>query len=304
MSADMQDIIARMQSQIGNIPAVEDLPEPEPPACETCQDTGYVRYDVPYTHPMFGKMYHCPELNCPTAANHRRQQVEIVMKHSTWNDGYTRMTFESFWNLCDEKNAWDGKRGAYSAASMFARCDGQPFTLNEASMHVLQRKWPEVIDGVSNSVVLTGDVGLGKTGLAVAAANLLRELDKNVVFIRLMDLVRTVQETYRQSTHSDKEQQIDTTSDVYRFFNSVTFLILDEFGIKNYTQDRREIVETIIRARDRAGLPTLYTTNLTKEEISDGELWDKQIGDIVQKAHWVKVGGVKLRDTQQKVATW
>lgn len=297
MSADMQDILTKMQAQMAsNIPTDEIL-EPEPPACATCQDTGYVRYDVPYTHAMFGKMYHCPEPNCQTASNHRRQQVDKLMKHSTWNDNDVNYTFESFWSLVDSLNAWDGKRGAFSAATMFARCGGQAFTLNEASMHVLQRKWPGADERPSNSVVLTGDVGLGKTSLAKSAANLLRELEKSVVFIRLMDMVRSIQETYR-------DNELDSTSDRYRFFNTVQFLILDEFGIKNYTQDRREIVETIVRARDRAGLPTMYTTNLSLEEISDGEMWDRQIGDILKKSHWVQVAGLKLRETREKVDTW
>lgn len=294
MSADLQDILSKLQNAVQLDETVIDPPSI---VCETCQDTGYVRYDVHYTHPMFGKMYHCPEPNCPVASAHRRQQADTVMKHSTWNTEDADMTFESFWNLVEGLQAWDGKRGAYSAASMFARCHGEPFTLNEASMHVLQRKWPGADDRPSNSVVLTGDVGLGKTGLAVAAANLLRELEKSVVFIRLMDMVRAIQETY-------KDSEVDSTSDRYNFFSKIQFLILDEFGIKNYTPDRREIVETIVRARDRAGLPTMYTTNLTLEEISDGELWDKQIGDILKKAHWVQVGGIKLRETREKVETW
>jgi DNA replication protein DnaC len=304
MSADLQDILEKMQGGIerniqGQFEVDDAATEPPPPTCATCQDTGYVRYDVHYTHPMFGKMFHCPEPDCAAASAHRRQQAANVMKHSTWNNDYADMTFETFWALLDSMGdkAWDGKRGAYSAANMFAISNGAAFTLNEASMHVLSRKWPGVDDRPSNCVVLTGDVGLGKTGLEVATANLLRAQEKTVVLIRLMDLVKSIQETYR-------DNELDSTSDRYRFYSTVPFLLIDEFGIKNYTSDRREIVETVVRARDRAGLPTMYTTNLSLEEISDAEVWDKQIGDILKKAHWVQMGGVKLRQTREKAETW
>lgn len=293
-----------MKDALKDLPPLDIVDKPEEilPACATCQDTGYVRYNLPQEDKNFGKMFHCPEPNCAVAMAHRRQQAEVVMKHSTWEEDYADLTFESFWNLLNESDAWDGKRGAFSVANMWAVNRGIPFTQNEASVHVLKTEWPKADPRPSNWVVLTGDVGVGKTGLGVSAANLLRELNEVVVFIRMMDLIRAIQMTY--SKPNSTQETDETTSDRYRFFNTVKFLILDEFGIKNYSPDRLEIVETIIRARDRAGLPTLITTNITLEEISERDKWDKQIGDILKKSHWVQIGGKKLRQTREKVQTW
>ena len=67
-----------------------------------------------------------------------------------------------------------------------------------------------------------------------------------------------------------------------------------------YKRQRLEKIEQIIRERDRRGLPTLYTTNHNIEEVY--AKWGKRTGDIVAKAHWVAVGGVKLRLTTRKAA--
>jgi hypothetical protein len=275
----------------------------EPSAvCPACEGKGVVSYDVPIDDPRFGKLFRCPEPDCPAVAQQRHDQVEKVMKNSTWEDNYRDLTFESFRLLIDgtHKGQWEGKRGAYAVSLFFASNGGKPFTLDQAAMGAFTRKWPNADTRKSNSVVLMGDVGLGKTGLAIAAGNELRRRGEVYVFIRTMQLIRNIQDTYSRPENAPE----GSTVYHYRLYSTVPYLILDEFGIKNFSRDRLEIVETIIRDRDRAGLPTLITTNLSLEQLSDTELWDKQIGDIVKKAHCITVAGVKLRDTASKEAAW
>jgi hypothetical protein len=70
---------------------------------------------------------------------------------------------------------------------------------------------------------------------------------------------------------------------------------VDEFNLKNYTRDRLEIFEDVMRARDKAGLPFMATTNLSLDQFTAN--WEPQIADVIAKAHWVRMGGVKLRLT-------
>lgn len=289
-----KDALRRLGEQI----QVVQVDEPAPPSCPVCNDTGFIRYDVPIADSRFGKIYACPEPGCATAAKTRQNQSDTIMKHSTWEADYSKFTFDSFYQLVESLQAWPGKRGAYAAANTFAYTlpSGDPFTLQQAAQYVWERDWPDADDRASNSLVLTGDVGLGKTSLAAAVTNALRQQSVNVVFSRTLDLIERVQETYQEGW------QGKTADQVKGFFARVPYLILDEFGIKSYTNNRLETLEDIIRERDRRGLPFLITTNLTLEQVY--ELWQPQIADIVAKAHWVEIGGVKLRQTARKVEQW
>ena len=289
---DWKQVLARLGEQV-QATAVESLPSIQ---CVTCQDTGYYTLDVHYTDARFGKMYPCDNPECAVKAKQRRAQSAAVMEQSTWEQDYGALTFDSFAALMEKHGDWTGKRAAYAAALAFAVYDKQPFTLRQAAQYAFQVDMPGADDRASQSLVLTGDVGLGKTGLATGATNELRAQDKNVVFIRTLDLIERVQETYRE------DWQGKTADQVKGFFARVDYLILDEFGIKSYTNNRLETLEDIIRERDRRGLPFLLTTNLTVEQVYD--LWQPQIADIVAKAHWVEVGGVKLRHTTRKVVSW
>lgn len=275
---------------------IVETEEPAAPACATCNDTGYVSYNVPTDDKRFGRLYPCTDPGCPIMNRHRRQQSDKVMQQSTWEDGYESLTFDSFHALMEGTAGWNGKRGAYAAAKAFAFSNNTQFTLQQAAQYALGLDWPGAEDRSSNSVVLTGDVGLGKTSCAVSSANALRNQNKVVVFARTLNLIDRVQETYREGWEGDTPDQRK------RFFASVPYLILDEFGIKSYTNNRLEIIEDIIRERDRRGLPFMATTNLTLDQMR--ELWQPQIADIIAKAHWVEVAGVKLRQTTRKVESW
>lgn len=290
-TTSLQDALQRL-----NIRLDETVIEtPAEPVCPTCQGTGYVRFDVHYTDPRFGKMYPCPEPGCPAVVRAQFQRTETLIERSSWSDDYNQYTFEGFERFIGTDERWAKKAGAYAAAAMFAQANGNPFTLNQATQYVWRRDWPGVGNRMASSVVLTGDVGMGKTSLAVAAVNAMREQGRPVVFIRALDLISRVQETYRDKDGRSEE-------DVLTLFNTVPTLVLDELTLKIYSENRKEILERVFRARDRAGLPMLVTTNLTLEQAY--ELLEPQIADILGKAHWVRCGGVKLRDTARKVEEW
>jgi DNA replication protein DnaC len=277
--------------------SVIDTAEVAPPVCEACQGTGYIRFDVPFGHPYFGRMVECDAPGCPVVEEHHRQRTERIMQQSTWDVDYGNITFNSFSDLVDQHpNGWDGKRGAFAIASVFAIWDGQPFTLNEAAQHVWEKPWPKGDPRPSNSAVFTGEVGIGKTGLLLSATNLLLARNKPVVFIRTRELITRIQETYKPNYEGESADQR------LKFYGGIPNLIMDEFALENYSDDRLEIVENVVRTRDRAGLPMLISTNLSLTDVY--AKWKPRIADIVAKAHWVQIGGIKLRQTREKVATW
>jgi len=288
-----------LKQQYGDLPAPDEEQAESVPVCPTCQGMGVIRYDVAVGDARFGKLFPCPEPTCEATHQRRLAVSQKVMNLSAWNAGYENLTFGSFKELMKQlgKNGMDGKRGAYAAARMFAAANGNPFTLNEAALLAFKKEWPEgkEVNRLSNCVVLTGGVGLGKTGLAVAAVNELRHLGQPVIFIRVLSLIAQIQETYQ-------ENATRTTDQVLSLFGSIPFLVIDEFTIENVKSDRLEKVEQIIRERDRRALPTMYTTNLNLDEIY--QRWEPRIADIVAKSHWVQMGGLKLRNTSTESEVW
>lgn len=285
---------------------VLDTPEIVPLICSSCDGLGYIRYEVPISDVRFGKLYPCPDPNCPIMHQHRRQQILKVMEtRSSWIDDDNAMTFASFRDLMGKPNSsnWKGKRGAYAMAMAFSRAY-RPFTENEASQAAFKEDWPNAKPGVSQSVVFTGGVGIGKTGLAKAAMNDLSEQDKVGIFIRLPDLITHVQEGYRGN--SDSYDGSETAETRIQIFANAPYLIIDEFETDDYTPDRKRIVEAIIRGRaDRPNMPPfMITTNLTLDEMYSEKKWGKRIADVVAKAHWVPMGGLKLRQTRQTAELW
>lgn len=295
--------LAKALNQMGGNITVLDTPETVPASCPECDGLGYIRYEVAISDPRFGKMFPCPNPECPVTHQHRQQQVVKVMEtRSSWKPDYNDMTFESFRKLMGKPNSanWNGKRGAYAMAMAFSRAYA-PFTENEASQAAFNVDWPKAKPGASQSVVLNGGVGIGKTGLAIAVQNDLRAQDKVGIFIRLPDLITHIQEAY-----NDKHEGGETAETRIQIFASAPYLIIDEFEMDDYTPDRRRIVEAVIRGRaDRPNMPPfLITTNLTLDEMYSEKRWGRRITDIVAKAHWITMGGVKLRQTREAAEAW
>lgn len=272
------------------------------PLCDICQDMGVIRYEVPLGDPRFGKLFPCPNPECPARMRQAIERVERFKAAAEWEADYAEWTFDTFIQVVQarfeavtlspearKRGAFDGKRAAFAAARYWAEHVGQMFSLGEATQQVWNARHPGAnADRMSNSVVLRGDVGLGKTGLAVAAANLMRENGHAVVFTRVQSIIRRIQDTYSDAS-------TESLDDVLNFYASAPVLVIDEFGLERYADDRLEKLEEIIRGRDRKSLPFLLTTNLTLDEIY--RLWRPRIADVVAKAHSVPIGGVKLRDT-------
>lgn len=285
METKLENVISNMKFTIDP----NTVPEPERPDCPNCGGLGMIWYHVPLGDPMFGKTRPCSNPKCPVMSKNRREQQDRVFKGSNWVSDYDDKTFEAFHVYAHNYEAFKGKGGGFCAAWKFSRAEGKPFGLRDAAKEAMNYHWKEVDNTPRQCLVLTGDVGVGKTMLAVAATNVLKTAGELVLFVRVYDLIDKIQRTYH------RDYQGPSTTEVTQIFLDVPFLILDEFGVKNYTDNRLEILEAIIRYRDKLDMPFMATTNLSLNEFYSS--WGKQIGDIVAKAHWVPVTGDKLRQT-------
>ncbi|WP_112430793.1 ATP-binding protein [Thermogemmatispora tikiterensis] len=132
------------------------LPAPfgsQRPVCPKCKGAGYLRLDVPFGHPHFGKPIPC-ECKEADLKERRRQQLRSMSNLEAFRD-------KSFKNF---NYTVPGVRQAYQAALEYAR---EP-------------------DGW---LLLVGPNGCGKTHLAAAIANLCLENGSLVLFATVPDLL-------------------------------------------------------------------------------------------------------------------
>lgn len=146
--------------------------------CLVCKGKGWLRRDVPYGHPDFGKAEMC---KCRQALNRARRKREIMSLSSL---GEVReKTFRNFHVRVP------GVQQAARAARDFA---GNP----------------------AGWLVLLGPVGCGKTHLAAAIANACFDrLDMVVLFVTVADLLAHLRATFEPSSAITYDEQFNRMRD-------------------------------------------------------------------------------------------
>lgn len=102
-----------------------------------------------------------------------------------------------------------------------------------------------------------GTTGTGKTFISACIANALIDRGYPCLVTNFARLVNTISGMY-----DGKQDYIDG-------LNRFDLLVIDDLASERDTEYMNEIVQNIIDARYRAGLPTIITTNLTSEEIKN-----------------------------------
>ncbi len=108
-------------------------------------------------------------------------------------------------------------------------------------------------------LLLFGSVGTGKTFLAACVANAL--IDKGVpcLVTKVSRIANTVQGLF------------EGRQEYYDSLNKFPLLVLDDLDAERKTEYMQEIVYDVVDARDRAKLPLIVTTNLTREKLKNPE---------------------------------
>lgn len=102
-----------------------------------------------------------------------------------------------------------------------------------------------------NSLIITGDVGTGKTHLAAAIANFLIKREVPTIFATMADFLQRIREGF------------DDGSNVLKELQTVPFLVIDDLGKENESRWVAEQVYQIINPRYENNLPTVITTQFT-----------------------------------------
>lgn len=278
----LEERIARWQATFaGQFTSSPVADAPPSFACDVCEDRGVVRVDLPYDHPQFGKLFPCPNPNCPTANANRASASARLLKRSGLPAKYAALNFNTWYALPDYLRA--GKELAAASAWLFAR--GGAFTLDEAAATLdyaligadEPREW----------LVLQGGLGVGKTGLAAAAMNQMALVGRAALYYRVGDLFADVQSRYGQTEGASADQLLEEVK-------SAPALILDEMNVPRVSDDKQRIIEEIIRYRHGRDLPTLITCNVDAKAFA--AMWGERTADVIfEQAHWIIVKGERLR---------
>lgn len=189
--------------------------------CQECKDAGYLRANVPFGHPLFGKAIECQCLLARRKETHRQKLWE--QSNLDRLAGFQETTFESF-------QFWlPGVQEGYEAALAFA-------------------------DARTGWLVLQGTNGCGKTHLAVAVARQCLDNGAVVLFMNIPDLLRSLRATLSPGAeeHYDREFSKMCEAEV---------LVLDDLGVEQGTPWAIETLYLLFNHRYAARLATVVTTN-------------------------------------------
>jgi DNA replication protein DnaC len=132
------------------------------------------------------------------------------------------------------------------------------------------RDWLEKPLGRSD-LVLFGDVGTGKTGLATSLLRAWIERGHLGRFVGVTELVMELRATFVDRT-------IETDRDVLDRYALTPLLVLDELSAARSTPYSLEVMQTLVNLRHEAERPLVITTNLNvdeMEEFLDSRVWDR-----------------------------
>lgn len=112
-------------------------------------------------------------------------------------------------------------------------------------------------------LILSGNVGTGKTHLAAAIADyLVRETEYTAIFRSLHSILQAIKSTYGGDSRV-------TEIDVLQSFTSPDLLIIDEVGATKSSEFELATLFAIINTRYENNLPTVVITNLEAAELKN-----------------------------------
>lgn len=144
-------------------------------------------------------------------------------------------------------------------------------------------------------LILSGMPGTGKTHLAAAALMDLLARGKWVQYLRLMDVIRMVRETWRR----DSEK---TDREVLALLGSeIDLLVIDEVGVQYGTDGEHMILFDVLDRRYAEMRPTILITNQDKKGFQQAV--GDRIHDRLRQTHtWVPFDWTSYRAQARKEA--
>lgn len=200
---------------------------PGDPNCPICGGIGYLRQDLPISHPDFGKILPC---TCRSAEITQSARDQLFRMSSL--DALTELRFDNF-----------EKRGRVGLGQLQA--DSLENAYNQANTFAENR---------TGWLLLMGRYGSGKTHLAAAIANHAIEAGIAALFLTVPDLLDWLRYAYSGGEMSFEER--------FEELRETPLLILDDFGTQNATEWAQEKIFQIMNHRYVNQLPTVVTSNM------------------------------------------
>lgn len=122
------------------------------------------------------------------------------------------------------------------------------------------RAYAENFKSDSDSIIMTGATGLGKTHLALAIANEVIKKGKGVIYITAPGMVSALEEYQFGREVPDEEITPKLLSDC-------DLLIIDDLGTEFLNNFSRGAIYNVFNSRITAGKPTIINTNLSLPEL-------------------------------------
>lgn len=138
--------------------------------------------------------------------------------------------------------------------------------------------------------MLSGGVGIGKTGLAVSLAYIVHMQGRSVrigTFTEILDEMRPKQ------GFGEKETE---PADLYK----PKLLVLDDLGTQKVTEFVQERLFAIIDGRYQRGLPTIITTNLSLDQMTD-QFGGRVVSRIAETSTVAPLPGEDLRMSKVRI---
>lgn len=91
--------------------------------------------------------------------------------------------------------------------------------------------------------------------------------------------VNELQTRYNLATMTNDEAELDEIKRLMRKCMNVPFLVCDDIGLRSATESFKSIVHAIINARTTESAPTIYTSNIPIEELT--QIYDARLQDRI-----------------------
>ena len=151
------------------------------------------------------------------------------------------------------------------------------------------KEWDEN-RSAGRGLYFVGDVGTGKTHLAVAVMNeLIARKRVPALFVTVPELLDNMRGTY-----NNPGRNIDEWMDSVK---NADLLLLDDLGAERANDWVRERIFVIVNHRYREELPTIFTSNTGPKDLT-AQLGERTASRIISMCDWISLEGEDYREAE------